>query len=415
MINSTADNAWELRELAHRYGHIMSALYGKREMRGKIVRYARGARHMTLGVRLANPLQLNEALALAEPLALACRCKAVLAQRNQEDAPGLVSYQFQLADRQWQTVTRSDVNGLAVGLGESLRPVEFGWDAPHAGVFGTTNSGKSVTIRSILVALFASYAPDELRAVIVDPHRDYDDFARCAHLAAPIGPDGLLFAGQELAHRKAENIKEGPRLLVVADEAESVLLSDRRLLEVVRAIAQEGRKFHVNLLIGSQDARETKLPGLISLINNRWVGLVASAQVSAILTGQAGVEAHKLTGRGDFVHVAGATVERLQVALPEPRDMERLPRVEVVESPEIEPEDIPAAVNANSGPGRPAVEIEPRHVAAYLHAGPDKVSIREAKEKLGLNRVTHERHREFALEVKRGLEYLKESEGVKVE
>lgn len=416
MINSKVDSQEELWGLAHRYGHIMSALYAKRQMRGKIVRCARGARHMTLGIRLANPLLLPDALKLAEPLALACRCPAVLAQRNQEDAPGLISYQFQLANSQWQTVTRADVDGLAVGLGESLRQVVFGWDAPHAGVFGTTNSGKSVTIRSILVALFASYSPDDLRAVIVDPHRDYDDFANCAHLAAPIGSDGLLYAGQELTRRKAENVKEGTRLLVVADEAESILLSDRRLLAVVRAIAQEGRKFRVNLLIGSQDAREAKLPGLVDLINNRWVGLVANASVSAMLTGQAGVEAHKLTGRGDFVHVAGAIVERLQVALPQSCDLDRLPRVEEIEVPVIEPEDTPTVVNAvRDGPGRQEVQIEPRHIATYLHSGPKRVSAQQARETLGLKRVAHERHRDFALEVQRGLDYLRESEGMENE
>ena len=41
-------------------------------------------------------------------------------------------------------------------------------------------------------------------------------------------------------------------------------------------------------------------------------------------------EAHKLTGHGDFVHVAGAMVERLQVALVRRADLDRLPRVEAV-------------------------------------------------------------------------------------
>lgn len=401
---------------ARRYGRIMAALYGQQQIRGKIVKVTRGARHLALGVRLADPLKLSAALALAEPIALACRCPAVLAQRSQAD-PGLVAYQFQLADRLWQDVTRGDVAGLGVGLGEGRRQIDFSWNPPHAGVFGTTGSGKSEAVKSILAALFSSFTPAELAAVIIDPHRDYDDFANCAHLAAPIDHGGgaaLAWAGQELVRRQEANEKDGPRLVVVIDEAEAALSSNAAALETAKAIAAGGRKYRVHLVLGTQDAKESSLPGLVKLVNNRWVGLVANAQVSATLTGQAGVEAHKLTGRGDFAHVAGATVERLQFALVRPADLDRLPRVEAVPEPEIEPEDLPAVINAR-GAGRPPVEVTPGKVATYLYHGWNNISRAQAREYLDLGRTAHEKHVDFARDLREALDYLEEHEGGYIE
>ena len=65
--------------MAQRYGRIMSAVYGKEGIRGKVVKVTRGARHLSLGVRLADPRRLDKALSLAEPIALACRVPAVIA------------------------------------------------------------------------------------------------------------------------------------------------------------------------------------------------------------------------------------------------------------------------------------------------------------------------------------------------
>ncbi len=409
-------NNGNLNGAAARYFRVMGLLFKQQQIRGRVVKVTRGARHLSLGVRLADPLKLTAALALAEPLALGVGCPAVLAQRSQAD-PGLVAYQFQLAERLWQDVTRGDVAGLGVGLGEGQRQIDFAFDPPHAGIFGTTGSGKSEAVKSILAALFSSFTPAELAAVIVDPHHDFDDFANCAHLAAPIdhgAGQALTWAGQELARRQEANEKDGPRLVVVIDEAEDALGANAAALETAKAIAAGGRKYRVNLVIGTQDAKEATLPGLVKLVNNRHVGLVANAQVSATLTGQAGVEAHKLTGRGDFAHVAGATVERLQFALVRPDDLARLPRVEAVPEPEIEPEDTPAVLNAR-GAGRPPAEVTPGKVATYLFHGWNNISRAQAREHLDLGRTAHEKHVVFARELREALDYLEEHEGGYVE
>lgn len=394
----------ELQNRARRYARVVGLLYSRRDLSGRLVSATRGARHLSLGVRLGDPLKLDAALALAEPLALATNITAVIAQRL-PTTPGLVSYQFELPAGYWQSYTRADVTGLGVGLGESRRQIDFGFDPPHAGVFGTTDSGKSETVKSILAGLFTTYTPDELGAVIIDPHRDFEDFQNAAHLVAPVastieGIDhALAWAGQELARRLDANERDGKRVVVVIDEAEDALGDDKRLA-IAQRIGAEARKYLMNLIVSTQKPTQRNLPDLVDKLNNRWVGLVDNAHTSALLTGQAGLACHKLTGKGDFVHVAGATVERLQVAVATRADFDRLPRAEI-EPPEVDEEDTPHILNypVEKSPGRPPNVPEPKAVAAYAFYGPGKISIQQAQEMLGLSRRAHRLNRDFAKEM----------------
>ena len=76
---------------ARHYALIIRLLYARQQLSGQLQQVLRGARHLSYGVKLFDPMQLDKALKLAEPLALASRSQAVLAQR----AEGLVTYQFQ--------------------------------------------------------------------------------------------------------------------------------------------------------------------------------------------------------------------------------------------------------------------------------------------------------------------------------
>lgn len=398
---------------ARNYAKAINFIFTQRGIKASIRTATRGARHLSLGVRLRNPLQLNDALNLANPIALETKTKAVIAQRR-TDLPGLISYQFQLDERYWQVITRADVTGCGVGLAESRRQIDFNFDdAPHALVAGITGSGKTETVKSILVGLCEVYTPDRMRIALVDPDYDYTSFDNLAHLALPVAREGdqvdlaLNWAGGELVGRKNRNEKDSHRILVVIDEAEDTLKDPKRLA-IAQAIAKGGRKFNVNLLVATQKPKQDVLPDLINQLGNRFVGKVDNAQMSVLLTGHAGLQAHKLTLRGDFLHVNG-TIDRLQVAMPIGRDFERLPRRDVV-WPMFPEEDTPPVLNIESdrGAGRPPGELDPRRLAAYLWYGPDKISISQARKMLDLARYAHYAHRDFAREVKAELMRLME-------
>lgn len=397
----------ELQTRARFLARVISVLYAKRGLRGKLVTANRGARFLSLGIRLSDPLTLDAALGLAESLALAVNCPAVIAQRRKE-AAGLVTYQFELQAGYWISYTRQDVTGLGVGLGESKRQIDFCFEPPHCLVAGTTDSGKSETVRSVLCGLLTSFTPDALGLVLVDPHRDFDDLRNAAHLSYPVASDAddidqaLSYAGQELARRKETNDRNARRLVVVIDEAQDALEGER--LAIAQRIAGEARKFRIHLIVSTQKPQQKNLPDLVDKCNNRFVGLVDNAHTSAMLTGQSGLSCHLLTGRGDFVHVAGAAVERLQVALATAADLEAIPRAEI-ERPEVEPADTPRVLNfpepkSQSQGGRPPTEIEPRKVAYYVHylAHGHDITISQARDTLGLARYAHYKHRDFARE-----------------
>jgi len=393
-----------LQQRAKSYSRIVQHIYKKQNLRGRLVSARRGARHLSLGIRLADPLKLDAALALAEPLALATNTPAVIAQRLPE-TPGLVTYQFQLQPAYWESYTRADVTGLGVGLGESRRQIDFTFDPPHTLVAGTTGSGKSETVKSICCGLLSEYTPDDLTLVVIDPHRDYDDFVNAAHLALPVArtqdeiDTAILWVAQELANRREHNARDAKKTVVVIDEAEEAL-EDPKRLAVVQRVGSEARKFGMHLIISTQKPAQKNLPDLVDRLNNRFVGLVDNAHTSALLTGQAGMQCHKLTGSGDFVHVAGARQERLQVALATRADFDKIPRAEIT-PPVLEQEDTPRILNCppGRGPGRPETQIEPRKIAYYVWHGPDKISIKRAREVLGLARYAHYKHREFAAEL----------------
>lgn len=408
----------ELQNRARWYARVIAHLYAARGLRGELRLVSRGARHLSLGVRLADPLRLDLALNIAESLALQTNTPAVIAQRL-VDRPGLVSYQFQLQDGYWQTYTRADLARrpglIGVGLGESKRQINFAFDPPHALIAGTTGSGKSEAIKSLLVGLFTAYAPDELRAVIVDPDGDHaDHFRNVAHLGGlpvAIRPEdielALRHAHAEFRRRKQENRRDAPPLVVVIDEAEDALAGR---MELVAPLARHGRKYNVNLVLATQKPSEDTLPGILDKINNRWVGLVQNANISAHLTGQAGLGCNKLTGRGDFVHVAGHVNERLLVAMAMRQDYDALPRTELAppEDPGLDVDDY----EDEPGPGRPSNAPDPRAVARYLWYGPGKVTRPQARG-WGLSWRAHYLNRDFAQEVKEELLALRSMMGGK--
>jgi len=384
---------------ARRYAIILQLLYARQGLAGRLERATRGARHLSFGVRLSDPATLDKALHLAEPVALASRSKAVLAYRQ----TGLVMYQYQLATLYWESYSRADVTGLGVGLGEMRRQIDFKFEesAPHTLVAGTTGSGKTEAEKSILLALTETYTPAQMKLVLIDPHGEYSSFANVAHLATPVATDqeaidrALLFANQEFERRRARGIDKAlPRLTVVIDEGDEVLQKNEQRLGIVRNLVN-GRKFKINVILGSLKPTHRDLPAILDKLQNRFVGLVTDATMSVRLTGQAGLEAHKLTGQGDFLHIIGPNVDRFQVAMATEADYGRLERAEIV-APDIE--DVAPPELPESRPGRPANELQPPILAQYLV--PERVlTVRQARSDLNLSYGQHVLHRNFAADL----------------
>lgn len=387
----------ETQKIARRYAQILLAIMQHNKLTGaKIISARRGARHLSLGARLRYPNELKRAIELGEQVAYSSGVPSVLTFRE----AGEVVYQFGLREMYWKNYTRADLPRDALGVAESEQPVKFEFSAarPHTALAGATGSGKTWAMYSLLWSLASTYQPNELKIVLVDVFDNFGEFDNLAHLAIPraVAPDDIATAiswtENELADRVQQRDKGRSRLVFICDEVEEVYRG-KKAVEELKSMAKTGRQFKFNLILGSQDFKEDALPGVVAQLNNRFIGMVADAHVSARLTTQAGLNAHRLLGGGDFLHVAGERTTRFQVAMVTPADYANLPRAEiappVVGQPAAEVVHNFSTDEDKRERGRPVeLEVTMPLLASYVQMFPKRLSISEASA-LGISRRHH--------------------------
>jgi DNA segregation ATPase FtsK/SpoIIIE-like protein len=196
--------------------------------------------------------------------------------------------------------------------------------------------------------------------------------------------------------------KADPIWLIVIDEADQdAILGAKDNRQKINDIVQRGRSLKMHVVIGTHRPTADCLGGLRSGLTNRWLGAVADAQESGQVMG--GLELHKLSGAGDFYHVAGPKTTRFQVAMTTDYHLSKLyknrdiqPITKVAPAPT---EDVLAETGARA-PGRPRVQPEPRLVAFFLFNGEETVSQRSLRDAYGATRRQWAVNKKFAKELR---------------
>ncbi len=226
----------------------------------------------------------------------------------------------------------------------------------HMLICGTTGSGKSVCLRWLLYRLLAQHAPRGLRVLMLDPKRELEAFAGVPHLLHPPASQPaeiarlLGWAVAELDRRSATGTAR-PRLLIVAEEIADLLVIHPAIATHLARIAQVGRSAGIHL-IGTAQQPNVEMVGRATVnFTARIVGRVASAALAYGATGQAGLHAEKLQGRGDMLLVTGSGTTRIQVPLCSADRVRELPRSA---RPASLAAELPALPEAR-GRGRPAL------------------------------------------------------------
>jgi S-DNA-T family DNA segregation ATPase FtsK/SpoIIIE len=217
---------------------------------------------------------------------------------------------------------------IALGLAVDGTPVAADLTAmPHLLIAGTTGSGKSVCVNSIISCLLLQNTPEDVQFIMVDPKRvELTGYNGIPHLVAPVVVDLERIVGvlqwvqreMEERYRKfaaiaARNIldynhKIGPDetkmpyYIVVVDElADLMMLAPDETERLLTRLAQMSRATGIHLIISTQRPSVDIITGLIKAnFPARIAFAVASSVDSRVILDQPGAE--KLLGRGDMLY-----------------------------------------------------------------------------------------------------------------
>ena len=199
---------------------------------------------------------------------------------------------------------------------------------PHLLIAGTTGSGKSVCMNSLILSLLYKSTPEEVRLIMIDPKMvELGIYNGIPHLFVPVVTDPKKAAGalqwsvvemlkryklfseigvRDLAgyNNYQKNIGEQtmPRVVIVIDElADLMLVASKEVEESICRVAQMGRASGMHLVIATQRPSADVITGLMKAnIPSRIAFAVSSALESRIILDNSGAE--KLIGAGDMLY-----------------------------------------------------------------------------------------------------------------
>ena len=217
-------------------------------------------------------------------------------------------------------------------------------DVTHILVAGTTGSGKTELLRTMISSLAMYNPPKDLSIALLDPKgRGFGVFEGLPHLLAPIATEPseairlLKAVVEEMERRDREGVKAcgaklkvgeyyAPRLVVFVDElAEMRVLGGKEVDELITRLAQRGRESGIHLVVATQKPTLEVL-GTLARANFpvRIVGKVTTPEEAKVASGIGGSGADKLLGRGDFILVGCGEVLRFQGAIVRPEEIKEI-------------------------------------------------------------------------------------------
>lgn len=241
---------------------------------------------------------------------------------------------------------------LAIGLDIDANPVYTSIEAmPHGLVAGSTQSGKSVCIASMIASLLYKNKPDQVKLLLIDPKKvDLQQFSDIPHLVTPIidepkvAIEALKWAVSEMERRydvlkkfKAVDVKDYyrrriddpefekmPRIVVIVEEASDLLITGGQEIEdSILKLTQKSRAVGIHLLLATQRPSADILKGSIKAnLPTRFAFKVPSSTDSSVVLDTTGAD--KLLGKGDMLLSENGLIRRLQGAYLSPEEIEDL-------------------------------------------------------------------------------------------
>ena len=345
-MRGVADGTEEMRENSRRLNETLASF----NIDAHIINVTRGPSVTRYEVELDKGVRLNKLTGCADDIALSLGASGVRIAA----VPGKISVVgIEVPNRTVTTVSLRDVldsnefktskSKSSIGLGKSIDGncvVGNIAKMPHLLIAGTTGSGKSVCMNSIIISLLYKAGPEDVKLIMVDPKMvELGIYNGIPHLLIPVVTDpkkaagSLQWAVTEMLRRykmmsdlgvrdlesynsivsAEEDGKKLPSIVVIIDElADLMMVAAKEVEDSICRIAQMGRAAGMHLIIATQRPSANVITGLMKAnIPSRIAFSVASAMESRIILDTMGAE--KLVGKGDMLYAPIGSGKPLRV------------------------------------------------------------------------------------------------------
>ena len=341
-----ADGTEEMRENSRRLNETLASF----NIDAHIINVTRGPSVTRYEVELDKGVRLNKITGCADDIALSLGASGVRIAA----VPGKISVVgIEVPNRTVTTVSLREVidsgeftkakSKSSIALGKSIDGncvVGNISKMPHLLIAGTTGSGKSVCMNSIIISLLYKAGPEDVKLIMVDPKMvELGIYNGIPQLLIPVVTDPKKAAGSlqwavtemlrrykmmsDMGVRDLESYnsiilsEEGgqklPQVVIIIDElADLMMVAAKEVEDSICRIAQMGRAAGMHLIIATQRPSANVITGLMKAnIPSRIAFSVASAMESRIILDTMGAE--KLVGKGDMLYAPIGSGKPLRV------------------------------------------------------------------------------------------------------
>lgn len=387
-------------------------------------------------VQPAVGVKVSKIVNLADDLALALAAKDI---RIEAPIPGKPLIGIEVPNRTTSAVSFRDVMShqdaksrdisLDVPLGKDVEGKVISADLrkmPHLLIAGSTGSGKSVAINTIITSILMKAYPEDVKLVLIDPKMvELSVYNGIPHLLIPVVTDAklatnalrktvkemerryqLFAAGgvrniteynQKVAENNADKsnsvMEKLPYIVVIVDElSDLMMVAGHDVEDAIVRLAQMARAAGIHMILATQRPSVDVITGLIKAnVPSRISFAVSSGVDSRTILDQVGAE--KLLGRGDmlFLPIGAAKPERVQGAFISVNEVEKIVSWVKDQQEAVYNEDmIPSKNDSESqadGEDEPEDEFYEQAVALVRKQQSASVSMLQRRFRIGYNRA----------------------------